>query len=433
MNSSTVLPPKLDAASIAADFGKQLVDSAIWDNAGETCNWLGYRDILDKEIAAYSKRLVALSPEVYSGSAGVAWFLAELSQVFGNEKFRKTALAAWKRSAKYQLAKGSPAPGISFFSGDLGIAFVGFRIRELFGDGDKDIVVLSEELLAQVGVGLEVHHGWDVIGGNAGAIPPLKYLAQRHDRMECMELAIRCADELLEEAEWKGRQCMWSFEKVVGVEMDSPPMSGFSHGANGIAVGLLEMYAATGNAAYRQAAEGAFLFEEELFDRRKGNWVDTRYPYQRDENGIEGVFKNAWCHGAPGICLGHLKAAELNPEWEAFHLERAGIAVNTTLKRMQELLKVRGTDTSWCHGLGGLSEIALIYAEKTGNEKVRQSCIKAMQKMADWNYLPGQWPSGLVYGGTSPSLLIGYSGTAWHYLRAAFPGRIPSVLLFEVP
>src|SRR5471032_2670816 len=85
----------------ACQIGRHLVDTAIWSDDAKHCTWLGKRDIQDREIAGYSDRNVAIGPELYSGTAGVALFLHSLSKMTGDSRFKKVAIASWKRSVHY--------------------------------------------------------------------------------------------------------------------------------------------------------------------------------------------------------------------------------------------------------------------------------------------------------------------------------------------
>src|SRR6478609_10458274 len=103
----------LDAAM---QIGDHLVRTALWDNTGTYCNWLGRKDIMDRQLAAYSNTNGAMTPELYSGSAGIAWFLMELYHETGNEAYKQTALGGWLRSVKYIQQVGIPASPISFYA-----------------------------------------------------------------------------------------------------------------------------------------------------------------------------------------------------------------------------------------------------------------------------------------------------------------------------
>ena len=414
----------------AYQIGRHLVDTAIWNDDATHCTWLGRRDIQDREIAGYSDRNVAIGPELYSGSAGVALFLHSLYKMSGNEKFKNVAIAGWTRSVRYLKTNSFPASPISFYAGALGLLYVGHRLGYADSATRQRLAPDLTWLLGQLDRGLATQHSLDVIGGNAGAIGPLLFLANQYRIRRCRDLAIECANEIVNLGAWQGEMCIWSAPKVHGVELDNPPLTGFSHGASGIGLALLEAYRDTGQKTYLTYANGAFAFEEQLYNPDEGNWIDTRYPHFKRDGKICGTFRGAWCHGAPGIALAHLRAMRLNPGREQFHRERLTAAIATTRKLMQQKLQAAPHDATLCHGLFGLSDILLNYGLQEDPALVGQcqdQMVVYLQRFAS----PIDLPSGLVCGGYSPSLLIGLSGIGLHLLRLANKGKVPSVLLLD--
>lgn len=416
----------LDAA---ISIGDHLLETAIWDETAMHCNWLCRRDIQDREIAAYSERTAASGPELYSGTAGIALFLHALFKKTDARKYQEHAIAAWQRSVFYLRHNDFPASAISFYAGDLGLLYVGYRLV----DSDSDIAPrLAPDLhwlQANLSEGLSAKHSLDVIGGNAGAIAPLLMIAAKYDAPLCKEIAIQCADEILNLATWNGEVCLWASPKIHGVELDHPPLTGYSHGASGIGVALLEIFDITGNEGYLRHANGAFEFEEQLFNPDEENWIDTRYPHFKRDGKIVGTFRGAWCHGAPGIALAHMRAAELNEGRMVFHHERFQAAIKTTRKILEDRLKIFDRDATLCHGVFGLLDILLSFAFRQKDVEMIEYCRNRALCYLENFESPILLPSGLVSGGYSPALLVGLSGIGMHFLRASSDGEIPSVLM----
>src|SRR5205085_438597 len=68
-------------------------------------------------------------------------------------------------------------------------------------------------------------------------------------------------------------------EGAVGWDWPYPscgPLTGYSHGAAGIAWALLELAARAGADRFRPAALGAIAYERSLFSAEAGNWPDLR-------------------------------------------------------------------------------------------------------------------------------------------------------------
>ena len=411
--------------------GDSLCASARWDDEGLRCNWVASRDIEDREIAPYSQQTAALSHEIYSGSAGIALFLAELHAVSGDAAHARTALGAWRRSVHYLRRQPTPVPPFSFYAGHLGVAYAGLRLCRSLPDRAGSLEADVHWLVDAAVQGRDVHHGLDQIGGNAGAIAPLLILGDALRRDDCFQAAHALCEEIVDKSQWKDHLCSWDFEKVHGIEMDTPPMTGFSHGASGIAIGLLELYARTGDDRYLHTARGAFAFEHALFDASAGNWIDTRYPHTKGDSGITGICRSAWCHGAPGIALTLLRAAALDPGHAEHHLHYGRIALATTLRFLDERSDGDLADATLCHGTCGLSEIIYICGELLDEPALTSAATTFMEGFARSFPTPGRWSSGLTTHMPTLGLMIGDAGIGLHALRVATGGRTPSVLLVK--
>jgi lantibiotic modifying enzyme len=135
--------------------------------------------------------------------------------------------------------------------------------------------------------------GLDVIGGVAGLIGPLLLTDTAHTQ----ELAVLCGDRLLalqlEDGGWPQSQA-GAAGKL--------PLTGFSHGAAGMAAALGRLAQVTAESRFADGALRAIAYERSVFDAARRNWPDFR--------NSPDVFTNSWCHGAPGILLGrHLLQA----------------------------------------------------------------------------------------------------------------------------
>lgn len=420
---------KMRFYSAAVTIGDDLVANAIWDEKNATCNWLGRRDIVDSEIAAYSVRTAAMSPEFYSGSVGISLFLMELYHITRNNSYYKTALGGWLRSVAYLQQNEFPASPISFYAGDLGTLYVASRFIEIEPELESDLENEIAYLVQKIENGIQVKHSLDVIGGNAGAIGPLFRLAQKHGWTICERVAKECADEILELARWKDEICFWDSPKIHGVELDSPPLTGFSHGCSGIALGLLKAYEQTGELKYLTHARGAFAFENALFNEDENNWIDTRYPHWMNDGKVTGTFRSAWCHGAPGNVLAYMDAAGIDTERSGFLSDRTERAVITTRKQLLEKMEEPHKDATLCHGVLGLSDILLTYGSRMKDAEVIQMAYDCSEKYLDLFASVLDMPSGIHAGGFSPSLMTGSAGIGLHFLRLYSDNEIPSVLL----
>lgn len=412
----------------AIRIGDHLVQTAMRMDGSLHRNWLGRRDIEDPEIAKYSNRTVALSPEVYSGSAGISLFLSQLHAATGVAEYAQAAVGGWLRSCHYVKTNPFPASPISLYAGDLGLIHVGCLLL----DNDPTIVDLVLREIAQIEQrlwdGLSIRHSLDLIGGNAGTTPALLQLERRFENPAYGALARTCAQEIVEKSQWHGEMCFWTSEKIHGVELQHPPLTGFSHGATGLAIGLLEAFRAFGEEVFLKHARGAFAFEDSLFNPDVGNWIDTRQPHAKKDGKIVGTFRSAWCHGAPGVGLAHRRAIELDPERAEYHQALSKAAVETTLAVLESKSKAANFDVTLCHGSLGLSDIVLEHGWRSHNPALIAAARAASLHVLGSQFSVKSMPSGLQAGGYSPCLMVGLAGVGLHCLRLE-DESIASILL----
>jgi lantibiotic modifying enzyme len=373
----------------------------------------------------------ALSPDLYSGSAGIALLLAELYGQTGDDVFLRTAQGSLRRSIE-QIERVTNRPQssspLSFFGGHLGVAYAANRLM-LYSDS-IDFYPDIARLLVTVEASLDTQHPLDVTGGNAGAIPVLLSLSQHLRKPPLRDLAIRCADELCERAQWNGDHCVWDAKVATGLDFSSP-LAGYAHGASGIARALLEIYGATSEPRFRRTARGAFAYEKLLFSERHGNWKDARFSQPPSPSPDEGPFPVAWCHGAPGICLACARAKDLDPELAEEYETIVSVALGTVKTTIDQLVLTPTSDVSLCHGASGLSEIALIVSKLSAKPDLARLSVELARALFARFGETGEWPSGLPDAGPHPSLMLGSAGVAHHFLRIYKTHTVAPVLLIQ--
>jgi lantibiotic modifying enzyme len=415
----------------ALALAQALCASAYWTRDGAHCTWMGRRDIVDDPyLAQYSIRSAALSGELYAGTAGIALFLADAFRAGGDPVVGRTARAAFRRSAAYMRAHGTPAAPFSLYAGHLGLVSAADRLEQagLGGaDIDDDVAWLVEQMLAEP---FDREHQLDVVAGNAGAVAPLLQLARRRSDPRLHALAVACGGELEARASRDHDRVVWSPEMMSGPTFSGPPLTGYAHGASGAAVALLELWNATGDARYRDVARGAFAFEDSLYSHVEGNWIDARRPYEIIGDVPRGTFQLGWCHGAPGIAIARARAAALDGERADEHREYAAVAAETTLRGLERRLEaITHADVSLCHGVLGLSEALLVYGRATGETRFAHAARQAATVLATrYGGDPDSWPSGINAGGPSPALMVGAAGIGLHLLRVD-DDAVPSPLI----
>ncbi len=410
----------------AARIGHTLCETAYWDESRRLCTWMGHVNIglsSSRGETAYA----AIDSSLYSGTAGVALFLAELYGLTREPQFKSTAVGALKRSIRHLRRQAVQTSPLSVFSGHLGVAHVTARFVDLGLSDDLDDEL--RWLIDQTLDALNAPHKLDLINGNAGAVPVLLTLSRRPGFEKCLDAALACGEELCDAAVRRDGLCSWENEKASGPGFDAPPLTGFSHGASGMALALLELYAQTGSDAFLDTARRAFAYEDTFFSRERGNWLDLRSPHKVGTDGIEGTFAAVWCHGAPGIGLARLRAMSLDAELRDDYERAARVALTTTAAAVEQTLATPRSDASLCHGLSGLSEVALIVGEVLEDDVCRDLAADTASKIIALYGDRGDWPSGIITRKPNPTLMLGSAGIGHHFLRLYAPKEIPPVLL----
>jgi lantibiotic modifying enzyme len=364
-----------------------------------------------------------LGPDLYAGTSGVALFLAGMYARTGEVRYRETA----REALRFSAARLDRIPGRfrqGFYSGRVGVAFALSRGGELLGDpalaheawGELDHRVADEN----EGILL------DTISGAAGSIAPLLSLSSSLARSDLRALAERLGERIIAAADKDASGWKWG-DDATGFHSHRP-LTGYGHGAAGIGVALMELFAATGDARYRDGGREAFRYENALFNPERDNWPDFRYSADSSASGHFGV---AWCLGAPGIGLSRLRAMQIDAAMPQYRLD-AETALRTVRRRLADSADPGSDDFSLCHGWAGLGDFALLATEALGSTDARCLAEEIADRGASANAgSPGQWHCGLQRG-THPSLMLGLAGIGHFYLRLADP-TVASLTLVSSP
>ncbi|MEN9223559.1 MAG: lanthionine synthetase LanC family protein, partial [Thermostichus sp. BF3_bins_97] len=255
---------------------------------------------------------------------------------------------------------------------------------------------------------------FDLISGTSGTILGLLALLEVDPDPQILHQAMACGDHLLHHRV-PGQTAGKAWATV-----DGQLLSGFSHGAAGIAYALLRLAQATGEERYWQAAQEAIDYETTLV--KGDNWFD----WQPDPaSGQMPPVLTSWCHGAPGIGLGRLGGLEslATPSIRA-DIERA---LRTTREYPLE-----ANDTLCCGNFGRL-DFLLTLAKADQDSELEQLCrqqvterVQRAKREQGYRLFPD-----LKGSLRNPGFLQGMAGIGYQLLRVADPDTFPSVLLWR--
>jgi len=405
------LRPVIDRPAVSAS---ALVESArrIGDRLGVAA-FRGDRDAAWVGLTSTNGLSVApLGSDLYEGLPGIAFFLAYLGHVTGDERYAqlaRRALVTLRRVIKDNVATPST---VGAFSGWGGVVYTLTHLGALWAE--SALLDEAHALLEVLPHAIEHDEHLDIASGAAGCLGALLALHAHAPSADILEVAAVCGERLLQTAQPMPRGVGWPTPGTGGAAL-----AGFAHGAAGIAWALPGLASATGDPRFAACARDALAYERSLFSSETQNWPDLR------ANSVGTMV--AWCHGAAGVGLGRLSMLDgLVGSERTSALAEIDAALATTVARGS------GMSHSLCHG--DLGNIDLL--------------VSAGLKLSDPRWLDEarRWAGGLLaiserdgwlcatpFGLESPGLMTGLAGIGYGLLRAAAPEHVPSILVLEPP
>jgi type 2 lantibiotic biosynthesis protein LanM len=357
--------------------------------------------------------------DLYDGLPGIALFLAYLGALTGEGRYTNLAQAALF-TARRALEQGrSGITSVGAFDGWGGVIYALAHLATLWAQ--PSLLADAQALVEGLPALTDQDERLDLISGAAGCIGSLLALYRCAPSAPTLEAAVRCGDRLLSRARATEHGIAWDTHLRA-----KKPLTGFSHGAAGMAWALGELGAQAGEKRFTEAAEAALAYERGLFSAQEGNWPDfrAREPTGPGAGNDPEPYRVMWCHGAPGIGLSRLR---LLPHAEGSRArEEVRRAVATTLAHGL------GSNHSLCHGdLGNLEFLALA-SEQLEDEGWRSPVARMTSTVVRHLDREG-WHCGNPLGVESPGLMTGLAGIGYGLLLLACPARVPCVLLLDPP
>ena len=416
---STQSPLTREQLLASADAIAEEIHAHAIKEASGSVYWLGLSYVPNAD----RYQLQPLGASLYEGNCGIALFLAALARIRGSSQFRDLALGAVESLRKvlqttnaHLTQRFAKTIGIGAASGLGSVVYSLVKISQflkepaLMEDARGFANLITPELIAG-------DQKLDVMNGAAGVILGLLTLYKETTEQIVLDKAIACGQHLLEHRlSVEGSPRAWK-------TTEDQPLTGFSHGASGIAYALLQLYAAGQDSTYKEAALEGIAYERSVLSSSAANWPDFCSSFAQ-QNGQPG-FLVSWCHGVPGIGLGRLGALSVL-ETEEIHQDLE-LALQTTQK-----YDLQGVDYLCCGNFGRL-EVLLLAAQKLARPELQELALQkaawvvARAKQTGAYQLSANLPSHLL----SPSFFQGTAGIGYELLRLAYPEVLPSVLLLE--
>ncbi|AKQ64444.1 Lanthionine biosynthesis protein LanM [Myxococcus hansupus] len=368
---------------------------------GGGATWIAPRMVPD----AGHHPLSPLRLDLYDGLGGIALFHAGMEHVCGEG--REMALAALSSLRRF-VASATPRRAaqegypLGAASGLGSFLYVLCRASSLLGepslleDASRAASLITPEAI-------EADDQFDAVSGTAGALLGLLVFHQATGLKTALERARQCGAHLLRHQHpCEPAGAAWSARK-------GRPVTGLAHGAAGIALALLRLDAVVGDSRLRVAAERALAFEASDFRQAREGAL---------------TFTNTWCHGAAGVGLARLSGLSLLDSSAV----RRDIDDAVSRARQQGL----GERDGVCCGQSGVIELLLTAARSNADAALDALALRQASAMVRRARTGGYRFAGAEQGGfPEPAFFQGLSGLGYQLLRLAFPGRLPSVLVWE--
>jgi type 2 lantibiotic biosynthesis protein LanM len=418
LDEESILPSE-ELLNVAQKLAQDLINSSLRNGSGDM-TWISFH--YDLAIEGYHLRSIGF--DLYEGSSGIALFLAALAWLTGETTYRDYALAALKPLGEY-VRKSASFPVEERFDGmsiggatGLGSCLYALTHLGQWLDAPEVLQTATQIALLITPERVQADRVLDVIGGAAGTLLSLLALYQVTADEELLQRAMLCGHHLLEQrVETKAGPRAW-------FGSDGIALTGFSHGAAGVAYALLQLFAVTQQKEFLDAACEGIDYERSVFIPEVGNWPDLRELTQTQER-TPILYMSSWCHGATGIGLARLGGLNVldTPEVR----QEIEVALETTLA-----CGLPSLDNLCCGNVGRM-EFLLATAQRLGRpdlleraQKHASIIVRRASQLGNFHLL-----ANLPRQANHPGLYQGHAGIGYELLRLAFPERLPCLLLWK--
>ena len=359
------------------------------------------------KTADYENRL-QYNITLFNGVGGIPLFLIDYGRVRGNAQALELARGALEWCA--QASHERPVRGLHF--GKVGPALAALELEKPLSPELNRLCDQATRSILQEEPGPVT----DMVGGaSSNGYYLLRAWKKTGDR-ELLKGAVRCG-------EWVRQQMIrdeigtYCWASPDGKMFGSWAFTGFAHGISGVAFFFTLLFEATGNKTWKQAAN-------ELFETLIAHAQEARGGWNWSPDMDRGELKRCqWSHGAPGIGLPFLRAAEAFKD--ARWLNAATMAGEATYAYGD----FRHNATQ-CTGLAGGGDFLLELWKVTGQAKWLERANEFGEKVLAYrDNLPegAAWPTDEP-GLHSADFMYGAAGIGHFLLRLETRGEVPLAL-----
>jgi len=420
--NATSAPPSRDACIGAAERIAGRI-SALALRQSSRLSWLGLTLAQERDWV-----IQPIGSDLYGGTLGVALFLAYLADITGNrehEQLSRDVLEQVTTRARLLLdpeqSSGALTPGAIGAFGSLGGAIYTLSHVGVLWQ-DHALLDFADAVAARVREEAAVDRELDIITGVAGLIFALAALHRARPGAAVHDVMRVSVQRLLDSTHPIESGLAWKSS------LDhTQPLTGFSHGASGIAAALFTAGAILNDPRCAAVAHAALRYERDTFDPDRQNWPDYRILDRAAPPGPPAMMWS-WCHGAPGVGLARLITLQHDATSDLARASRTELetALSSTVSAGF------GSNDSLCHGDLGNLELFL-RARELGTRGPWESRLAFESSRLVERIARGDWRCGIPGGVETPGLMMGLAGIGYGLLRIGATQQVPSLLSLEAP
>lgn len=379
---------------------------AIAITTGTGATWIGVTPL----PRSHASRFDVVGYDLYSGTVGIALFLAAVGKAANREDlcaFARTALMPLRSDLKdiHGRRRLAAEIGLGGAAGVSSILYCLVILAETLGDESLlDAAASTERLVWETPV--DHVSKLDVVSGTAGCLLSMLRFFAVTQHAETLQKSKSLGDELVQRQD--ADTGAWR-------TFAPRPLCGFSHGAAGICLALVKLHHFTGDGKYLSAARTGWAYERRCFSAEAINWPD----YRGEDETIDA---NGWCHGACGIGLARLAGLKYYADESA--LEELAIAIRS-------VRHAKPTKDHLCCGSFGLIELLASASNLIRDESLLEvahshAAILCREAVSRGSY---RWPCGRDYD--NPGFFTGLAGVGYTLLRLRPLHGLPCVITWS--
>ncbi|QDU40117.1 Lanthionine synthetase C-like protein [Maioricimonas rarisocia] len=322
----------------------------------------------------------ALSPDLGSGTAGIALFFAAWADFTSSDEAEAVAHHCLQHAIE-GTAKAQPGPGL--FDG---VAGIGWALAHLCPDAAEDVLEAADRALIDHVRQSPWEAEYDLIGGLVGIGV---YFLERLPTASAQEGLVQILHRLDELTIHTDAGTTWHTPPhLVPPQQRAQATSGYcncgmAHGVPGI-VSLL----ARCSRANLESDVPPRLLDDAvrwLLQQQLPAESGSAFPYWVTETAAPTPARTAWCYGDPGVAAALLVAAECThrDDWKWAATQIAERIIARPVEEMELI------DTPLCHGTAGLAHILNRFWNVTGDRRIAQAAAGWFEKTLDMQRTDG--------------------------------------------